>query len=251
MKKLTVIITVFNESHNIEGVLESANFADEIIVVDSFSTDDTLLKAKKYTDLILQRKYEYPASQKNWAIPQAGNEWILLLDADERVTPELKSEILKILENPPSGIAGFWIYRNNHFMGKQVRFSGWQHDKVIRLFKRDECVYEDKMVHEELTSNGEIGFLKNKLYHNTYVNLDNYIQKLNRYAYWQALDYDKHTNRLNAFHFIIKPVWRFFKHYILQQGFRDGVVGLTISVLQSYALFMRYVKLWLYRRGQK
>ncbi|MAZ26233.1 MAG: glycosyl transferase family 2 [Cytophagaceae bacterium] len=251
MEKLSVIIPVYNEAHNIEQALQTVTFADEIIVVDSFSSDDTLAVAKKYPVKILQRAFNYPASQKNWVIPQASHEWILLLDADERVTPALQEEIIETLKNPPENTVAFWIYRMNHFMGKRVKYSGMQNDKVIRLFKKSHCRYEDKMVHEEIETQGKVGFLKNRLLHNTYKNLDDYIAKLNRYAYWQARDYDKHTNRLNAFHFFVKPPWRFFKHFVIQQGFRDGVVGFTISFLAGYATALRYIKLWLYRRGQK
>jgi glycosyltransferase involved in cell wall biosynthesis len=252
MEKLTAIIPVGNEEHNIEGVLKSVSFADEVMVVDSFSTDNTVELAKKYTNFIIQREYNYSASQKNWAIPQASHEWILIIDADERVTPELQKEIQEILKNPPSeNIAGYWIFRENYFMGKKVLFSGWQNDKVIRLFRKSSCRYEDKMVHAEITTNGKIGYLKKRFYHNKYISFDRHIQKLNRYANWQAIDYDKKTGALTPFHFVIKPCWSFFKHYFIQQGFRDGVVGITIAFLQSYSVFTRYVKIWLLRRGLK
>ncbi len=252
MEKLTAIIPTGNEEHNIREVLESVSFADEVMVVDSMSTDNTVEIAKEYTDRILHRKYHYSASQKNWAIPQATHEWILLVDADERVTPELKEEILAILKNPPTDdTVAFWIYRTNHFMGKRVRYSGWQNDKVIRLFRKSKCAYEDKMVHAEIIADGNVGFLKNRFHHNTYISLDSHIKKLNRYATWQARDYDKKTGRLHIYHFVIKPFWGFFKHYIVQMGFRDGVIGLVISYMHSYAIWMRYAKLWLYRRGLK
>ncbi len=251
MQKLTAIIPTGNEENNIREVLESVNFADEIIVVDSMSTDLTTTIAKEFTDRIISRPYQYSASQKNWAIPQATHEWILLLDADERVTPELKTEILDVLDSIDINTVAYWIYRKNHFMGKHVKYSGWQNDKVIRLFKRDLCRYEDKMVHAEIVADGKVSFLKNRLHHNTYRSIDSHIKKLNRYAAWQAIDYDKFTGRLHGFHFFIKPVWSFFKHYILQLGFRDGVVGFVISSLHAYAVLMRYTKLWLYRRGMK
>jgi|GEM_PF-6976 len=247
--KLTAIVPTGNERHNIEGVLESVDFADEIMVVDSYSTDGTYEKAQELATKVLRREYQYSASQKNWAIPQAEHEWILLVDADERVTPALKKEILEILENPPEdGTVAYWIGRNNHFMGEPVKHSGWRNDKVIRLFKRDACRYQDKNVHAEIITDGDVGFLKNKFYHNTYITLDKYLEKMNRYAWWQANDYDKKTGRLTAYHFIIKPSWGFFKHYIIQGGFRDGVVGLTIGYIQAYTIFMRYAKLWLLRK---
>lgn len=250
MTKLTAIIPAGNEIHNIESVIKSVSFADEVLVVDSFSSDGTYEIAKKLATKVIRRDYEYSASQKNWAIPQAAHDWILLVDADERVTPELKNEIVLLLQNPPQDIAAFWIGRNNHFMGKKVNYSGWRNDSVIRLFKRDLCVYQDKHVHAEILVNGKIGRLKNKFYHNTYITFDKYIEKMNRYATWQSKDYDKKTGKLTPYHFIIKPIWGIFKHYILQRGFRDGVVGLAIGYIQGYVIFMRYIKLWLLRRSR-
>ena len=251
MTQITAIIPTGNEIHNIEEVIKSVDFADEILVVDSFSTDGTYEKAQELAHRVIRREYENSASQKNWAIPQATHEWILLVDADERVTDALRQEINTVLNSAENNIVAYWIGRTNHFMGKQVRFSGWRNDKVIRLFKRDACRYEDKHVHAEIIAKGEIGRLKNKLMHNTYVSLDKHINKINRYAAWQAKDYDKKTGSLTPYHFVIKPMWSFFKHFIIQGGFRDGVVGLTISYLQSYGVFMRYVKLWLLRRGRR
>lgn len=251
MEKLTAIIPVGNEIHNIEEVIASVDFADEILVVDSFSSDGTYEKAQKKATKVIQREFNYPASQKNWAIPQAKYEWILLVDADERVTPELKAEIIEILKNPNPSIVAYWIGRMNHFMGERVHYSGWRNDKVIRLFKRDFCKYEDKYVHEEIIANGNVGTLKNKFYHNTYTTFDNYIEKLNRYAWWQAKDYDKKTGSITPYHLVIKPFWGFFKHYVIQSGFRDGFVGFAIGYLQAYAVFMRYVKLWLLRKKRR
>ncbi|MDH7911177.1 glycosyltransferase family 2 protein [Winogradskyella sp. SYSU M77433] len=251
MQKLTALIPTGNEIHNIEDVIKSVNFADEILIVDSFSTDGTYEKSLDLATNVIQRNYEYSASQKNWAIPQAKHEWILLVDADERVTSELKQEIISLLKEPKKDVVAYWIGRENHFMGQKVKYSGWRNDKVIRLFKRDYCSYEDKRVHSEIIANGKVQFLQNKLYHNTYVTFDKYIEKMNRYADWQARDYDKRTGKLTPYHFIIKPFWGFFKHYILQSGFRDGVIGLTIGYIQGYVVFIRYVKLWLLRRNLK
>lgn len=251
MAKITLIIPTFNEAHNIEDAIKSVDFADEIMIVDSYSTDNTVELAKKYTDFILQRDYEYSASQKNWAIPQATHEWIFLLDADERVTPELNSEILSLLKKPSlTDFSGYWICRNNDFMGTHPRYGGWN-NKVIRLFRKNSCQYEDKRVHAEIISEGKIGFLNAKIYHNTYVSFDHHIAKLDRYAWLQALDLDKSIGKLTPYHFFIKPFWRFFKHYIIQGGFRDGLVGFVISYLYGYSVFTRYVKIWLMRRGLK
>ena len=254
MEKLTAIIPTKNEEHNIRAVLDSVSFADEILVVDSFSTDNTVRIAQKNkkTTVFKNTEHHYIAAQKNWAIPQAKHQWILLLDADERVTPRLHHEIIEILKNPPKdGTVAYWIYRMNHFMGKRILYSGWQNDKVIRLFKRDYCQYKNKMVHEEIIADGKVEFLKGKLYHNTYITLNRHIEKLNQYSDWQAQEYNKKVNRLTAYHFIVKPFSGFFKHYFIQMGFRDGVAGLVISYLYAYSIWMRYAKIWLYRRGIK
>ena len=251
MPKITLIIPTFNEAHNIEAAIGSVDFADEIMIVDSFSTDNTVELAKKYTDFIIQRDYEYSASQKNWAIPQATHEWIFLLDADERVTPELNSEILSLKKNPSfSDFSGYWISRDNDFMGTHPRYGGWN-DKVIRLFRKSTCQYEDKLVHAEIISTGKIGVLNARLYHNTYTSFDQHVTKLDRYAWWKANGLNEKTGKLTPYHFVIKPFWRFFKHYIIQGGFRDGLVGLVISYLYGYSVFTRYVKIWLLRRGLK
>jgi len=252
MHKISAIIPTSNEAHNINEVLESVKFADEILIVDSFSTDKTLEIASTYNCRIIQREYHTAASQKNWAIPQATHEWILLLDADERVTPLLQKEIFEVLNQPETELAeAYWIGRINHFMGKRVKYSGWQNDKVIRLFRKSKCRYDEKMVHEEIIADGRVGMLKNKLLHYTYRDIDQYISKINRYAALQAVDYDKKTGMLTPYHFVVKPLWGFFKHFILFGGFLDGVVGLTIAKLQSYNIFMRYVKLWLLRKNRK
>ena len=239
MEKLTAIIPTFNEEHNIVEAIKSVDFADEIIVVDSFSTDKTVELATPLATKVIQREYINSASQKNWAIPQAQHSWILLLDADERVTRELKAEILKKLDENPDE-SGFWIYRINHFMGKRINFSGWRGDKVIRLFKRDECKYEALYVHAEIISDGKIGFLNHKLHHNTYVSIEAFEKKMVRYAKWQAKDYDGKTGAITPYHTLIKPLARFFKHFVIQLGFLDGYVGFIIARSQAGAVSKRY-----------
>jgi len=247
---ISAIVPCYNESHNIEEVLQSVNFCNEVILVDSQSTDNTVELARPFIDRLLVRDYEHSASQKNWAIPQASNEWILLVDADERVTPALKEEILELFERiEEEPHVGYWIGRLNLFMGKQVRYSGWKNDKVIRFFRKSKCRYEDKQVHSEIIADGTIGYLTNKLTHYKYNGIDAHMRKLQRYAGHQAIDYNDKIGRITAFHVILKPFWSFLKHYFIQLGFMDGFVGLVIAYLRGYMVFMRYVKLWLYRRN--
>lgn len=247
---LTAIVPSYNESHNIVEVLKTVDFCDEVILVDSNSTDNTVELARPYFTKLLTREYEHSASQKNWAIPQAVNEWILLIDADERVTPALREEIINLLPKlDDRDEVGYWVGRRNFFMGKQVRYSGWKNDKVIRLFRKSKCKYIDKHVHSEILADGNIGRLDNKLLHYKYVSIDHHVMKLQRYASLQARDFDKKVGKITAFHLVLKPLWGFIKHYFLQKGFLDGFVGFAIAYLRGYGIFMRYVKLWLYRRG--
>ena len=250
MEKLTAIIPTGNEEHNIVDAIKSIAFADEVMVVDSFSSDRTIELATPLADIILQREYENSASQKNWAIPQAKYEWILLLDADERVTTELKEEVLSTI-NSNTDYSAFWIKRQNYFMGKKVSFSGWQGDRVIRLFKRDENKYENKNVHAEIISSGKIGLLKNIIMHNTFKTKEAYLKKLERYARWQSKDYDTRIKTITIFQTVLKPACRFIKHYILQLGFLDGYVGFIISFYQAKAVRMRYTYLKEYRNEKR
>ncbi|MCO6478351.1 MAG: glycosyltransferase family 2 protein [Phaeodactylibacter sp.] len=244
MHSLSVIITTFNEEPNIQGVLESVSWADEVIVVDSFSTDRTVEIARQYTRRVMQREYTGPAEQKNWAIPQASHEWILLLDADERVPEKLKLEIQKYLNQENIPYDAFRIGRRNFFMGREVHYSGWQGDAVVRFFRRDLCRYNDKQVHEEIITEGlRVGFLDNKLLHYTYRDMEHFLAKMRRYARWSAQDHSGKTRRVTAFHLVFKPFFRFLKHYVFQLGFLDGKVGLVVSVVMAWGVFLRYVNL--------
>lgn len=244
MRLLSVIIPTLNESDNIAGVLATVDWADEILVIDSFSVDDTTQKAETLGAKVIQREYTGPADQKNWAIPQAKNEWVLILDADERLTPALRKEIEQILSQDQIPFDGFWIGRQNYFMGKKIAYSGWQGDAVIRLIRRDVCRYNDKQVHEEVISEGvRIGRLKNKMDHYTFKNATHFLDKMRRYGEWSAQDYLAKTPKITNFHLFFKPLFRFFKHYIMKRGILDGRVGLIISIIMAWGVFLRYLYL--------
>lgn len=248
--KLTLLIPTYNEADMLERCIVSArDVVDEVLVVDSYSTDETVKVAKGLGARVIQRAYEHSASQKNWAIPQATHPWILLLDADEWMTEPLRQEVLRIKQGALPRHKGFWIYRANHFMGKRVRFSGLQGDKVIRLFDRDHCRYEVKHVHSEIRSSGSMGSLKHRLQHDTFKSLEQWEQKLHRYAQWQAKDYDSKTGTITAFHTHLKPAWRFVKHFFLKWGFLDGAIGLQVSRYAAWAVRLRYEKLRALRSG--
>ena len=242
--KITLIVPTFNEEKVLDRCIGSTkDLADEILVVDSYSTDNTLEIAKGHGARIIQRKYENSASQKNWAIPQASFSWILLLDADEWLTQKLYEELKQIKAQDHEPIeSGFWIYRSNHFMGKQVRYSGWQGDKVIRLFKKEDCSYKIQSVHSEIMTSGKLSFLRSSLNHDTYKGISAWEEKLERYAQWQAQDYSQKMGKVTLFHTLIKPAFRFFKHYILSGGFLDGYIGFRISKYAAWSVWLRYKK---------
>ena len=244
MQKLSVIIPTFNEAEQIEAALQSVSWADELIVVDSFSEDDTVPIAKAQGAQIFQRTYTGPADQKNWAIPKATHPWILLLDADERITDALRLEIINLLQQASIETDAFWIARQNYFMGQRVRYSGWQGDAVIRLIRRDVCRYNNKQVHEEIDTTGlTIGRLQHPMIHYTFKNLEHYLDKTRRYSNWSAQDHLADTPHVTYFHLLGKPFFRFIKHYIIGRGFLDGKVGLIISVIMAWGVFLRYVKI--------
>lgn len=248
----SVIITTFNEADNIGRCIASiGGESDDILVVDSFSTDDTVAIAQRYPHVrVVQRAYSGPADQKNWAIPQARYPWVLLLDADEAVPSRLLAEMKTLLQTPDTLLDLYWIPRQNHFLGQRLRFSGWQGDRVVRFFRRDKARYNDRQVHEEIITHGAtVGTLSAHLEHYTFRNLDHYLDKTRRYARWSAQDHAARTPRVGAYHLIAKPLFRFFKHYVLQQGFRDGKVGFIVSTIMAWGVFLRYVYLWEMRRG--
>ena len=240
MPEITAIIPTFNEEAHISDALDSVSWANEIIVVDSFSTDSTpeIVRNRKEVKFV-QHEYENSAAQKNWIIPQAKNEWIFLLDADERVTPELKKSLLAFREQGTEEFVGFWIKRQNFFLGQKLRFI-WKGDAVVRLFHRDRCRYEDLAVHAEITTEGKLGSLKGKLHHHSFLTLEKYRQKLERYAQWSARDYEPKTGKVNFYHLYLKPAYRFFKHYILQLGVLDGRAGFIISRFMAWGVKRRY-----------
>lgn len=240
---LSIIVTTHNEADNIARCLNSiSTISNDVMVVDSFSTDETVAIAEECGAKVVQRAYQGPADQKNWAIPQAKNEWVLLLDADEVASPELVAEITTLLnqDNPPASEV-YWISRNNHFLGQPVRYSGWQGDKVVRFFLRDKARYTNLQVHEEIITDGlKVGYLTGRLDHYTFRNLDHYLDKTRRYARWSAQDHASSTAKVGYYELLLKPLFRFFKHFVIQQGFRDGKVGFIVSAIMAWGVFLRY-----------
>jgi glycosyltransferase involved in cell wall biosynthesis len=251
MEKITAIIPSFNEEFNIRAAIESCLFADEIIVVDSFSTDKTTNIIREFPQVkLLEHEYVHSAAQKNWTIPQATHDWIFLLDADERTDEKLIDEIRKTI-NSPEHVA-YWIGRDNIFMDQKLNHV-WSGDAVIRLFRKSKCKYQNKHVHAEIETDGSIGKLKFKMTHDTYSGkgLTAHLKKGDRYTTWAALDRVNKIKKVTSYHLIVKPMFAFFKRYIIERGILDGKAGLVISSMGAWNVFIRNVKIWRMHNGEK
>lgn len=249
MTKLSAVIITYNEEANIEAALDSLSFADEVVVIDSGSTDRTREIAESRKARVHQFEFEGYAGQKNRGIDKCSFDWVLILDADERIPLDLRSEIQEVLKNTGES-KGFSIGRNNYFMGKRVRFSGWQHDRVTRLVNRQYARYGITAVHEEMQVDGKISRLKNKMDHYTYRDLDSYLSKSWNYATLGAHDRYTGHGKVTAYHLLFKPMWGFMNRYFLKLGFLDGKVGLVIAMQHFSYLFNRSLKLWRLQEGE-
>ncbi|WP_026729269.1 glycosyltransferase family 2 protein [Flavobacterium denitrificans] len=241
---LTALVITYNEEQNIKPVLDDLAFADEIIVVDSFSSDKTFEIASSFKNVkIVQRIFDNFASQRNYALSLASHSWILFLDADERLTPELQKEISFIIHQSNSASA-YFVRRNFMFEDKKLRFSGWQTDKIIRLFKKENAFYNhEKIVHEKLIVTGKTSKLKNRLIHYSYSNFEDYKQKMIFYGQLKAKEEFLKNTKPNFFHFYIRPAYQFLNQYLIRFGFLDGKKGVIICYLNALSVAARFQEL--------
>jgi len=245
MQTLTVIIPTYNEAQYLEGALYSVKFADEIIVVDSMSSDATVKIATDHGCQVLSRKFDNFSNQKNHALKFATSGWVLFLDGDERITYALQKEILKAINSNKH--TGYKLNFPHFYMNRFL----YHHDNnVTRLVVRNKCHFEGN-VHEKLIVEGSIDTLNNKVLHYTYKGLLHYIGKKDSYAWFQAERILSKGKGMNYFHLAFKPAYRFFHEYIVRRGFLDGIPGLAVAVINSYGVFSRYAKLILLKKGLK
>jgi glycosyltransferase involved in cell wall biosynthesis len=247
-RQLTCLIPCKNEAANIAACIASLRpIADEVLVADSGSTDETMEIVRRIGGCrLIEREFINYADFKNWAIPQAAHEWVLIVDADERVTPELAAEIRQVLANPPEQIDGYWVYRRNFFLGHEIRRCGWDSDCVFRLIRRDRCRYIQCRVHEEIfVPPDRAADLQHRLLHYTYWSYDQYFAKYLRYTHWGAQDLWDKGQRASFAGLLIRPFLRFLQLYFLRGGFRDGLAGIQICMLQAFFVtFMKQARLW-------
>ena len=241
---LSALIITYNEEKHIKAVLQDIDFADEIIVIDSFSSDNTVALVNGFEKArLIQNKFVDYSSQRNFAVECAKNPWILFIDADERFTDELKEEVIETIQKPGASSA-YLFYRTFMFEDEKLHFSGWQTDKIFRLFQKDKAKYvTERLVHEKLRVVGKIGKLKNKMIHFSYTDFDSYKAKMVSYGKLKAKEEFAKGIRPNFYHFYLHPAYKFLYQFIVRLGFLDGKKGVIICYLNALSVVVRYEEL--------
>ena len=249
-EKLTVIIPCKNERHNIGPCIEAVQeIADEILVADSGSADGTIEIARELGGRIVEREYVHSGDFKNWAIPQARHEWVLIVDSDERLTAALRDEIRQVLSAPRRD--GYWIARENYFMGSRVRYSGWSTDCCLRLFRRDLGRYLGDTDHAEVeVAGGNVGRLRQPMKHYGVRSYEQYMPKFLRYTRVQAELWYRRGRRPSLLQLLTRGPLRFLQTYIVRWGFLDGMAGVQVCFLAAFSSFLKQARLWELHNGQ-
>jgi glycosyltransferase involved in cell wall biosynthesis len=240
--KISAALIARNESANISEAIKSLSFADQIVVADTGSTDDTVEIAQRLGAEVHSVEFEGFGKTKNRALDFCRGDWVLFIDADERVTTELADKVLNTAGNE-SATSGFLINRLTYFLGKPVRHSGWYPDYVLRFFKRQNGKFSINLVHECVEVDGTVGKLEGLLLHYSYRSLDQYLDKLNEYSSLSAKEMFENGKKFNILDLLFRPISTFFKMFVFKAGFLDGLNGFILAVLSSYHVFVKYAKL--------
>lgn len=245
---ISVLIICKNEEKTIRSCLESVKWADEIIIIDSYSTDNTLEICKDYTDKIYKNKWEGFAKQKIFGLSKCSGEWIFSIDSDEVCPKELKEEILTKINDC---FDGYLIPRKNYFKNHRLKFGGTHPDYQLRLFKRNKVKLNNRIVHESFIIDGNLGKLKNSIEHYPYRTFKEYLEKINNYSSLSAEEKFKNSKKTNIFLIIFRPIFEFKKNYFLQLGFLDGIAGFYKALFHSLTKLYTEIKLWeLYKNSE-
>lgn len=242
MLRLSVTVIAMNQEAHIGPCLESVSFADEIVLVDSGSTDRTVELARSFTDHIFTTDWQGFGATKNFALDRASGDWVFSLDTDERVPPGLRDEILAVVAAGGS-LAGYRVPRKNYFGGRWVRFGGWYPDLTLRLFRRQAGRFVERAVHEEVRLAGPVGRLKTPLEHYTYDGVRDYVARMDRYARLAAAEMAKQGRRPRPGETVWRPWGAFLKSYLLRLGLLEGGLGFTLARLAAMYTFLKYAYL--------
>jgi glycosyltransferase involved in cell wall biosynthesis len=247
--ELSAVIITKNEADNIADALESVGWIDDIVVVDSGSSDDTVAIARRYTDHVTVRAWEGYGAQKNYASGLAAHDWVLSLDADERVSPELALEIQELMQAGPT-VQGYRIPRTTWHLGRWIRSTDWYPDRQLRLYDRRAARWNARYVHESVAVAGRVGHLRSEIHHLAYRDLSHHLETIDRYTTLAAQQMETDGRHAGWLDLIVHPPLAFFRNYVLRRGIRDGVPGLIISLMNSYYVFLKFAKLWERQRGR-
>ncbi len=244
MERLSAVVIAQNEENNIAECIRSLSFADEVLMCDGGSTDRTVEIAKELGSTVLHRDFDGFANQKNFIIDQAKGPWILSLDADERVTPELRSEIQTLLSSEAAvRVDGYRIPRKNYFGERWVRRGGWWPDYNLRLFLKDTGQFVQRQVHESVNVDGRVETLKEAIEHRTYQDLEDFIARMNRYSSLAAQQGFDDGKRLKPGDLTLRPLLAFLKMFIVRSGILDGSMGFQLAVMHAIYTYSKYAKL--------
>jgi glycosyltransferase involved in cell wall biosynthesis len=241
--KLTVTVITHNEARNLAAALESVSWADEVVVIDSHSTDDTVAIARRAATRVEVRDWPGYGAQKNYAASIASNDWILSLDADERVTPELASDIRALMGDGPSAL-GYRIPRVAFYLGTWIRSTDWYPDYQLRLYDRRAGRWTERRVHESIELTGTPGQLRHDLQHFPYRDISHHLATIDRYTTLAAEEWHAAGRRATAPQILVHTELAFARNFVLKRGFTDGAAGLIVSSLNSYYVFLKLAKLW-------
>ncbi len=245
---LAVCIITLDEEDRIGDCLDSVSWADELLVVDSGSTDRTVAIAREKGARVVVREWPGYAAQKNFALEQVAADWVLSIDADERVTPELAAEIRGLLADPPEQIVGASLPRRTWYLGRWIRHGGWYPDRKVRLVRRGRGRWDGESIHERLVAEGATRKLQGDLLHFTYRGIADHLRTIDRFTTESAREMAARGRSGALFGMIVNPPLKFLKMYLLKAGFLDGSPGFAVAVLGSYYVFLKYAKLWELRR---
>ena len=239
---LSVVVITRNEEAGIEECLKSVSWAQEIVVVDAMSTDRTCDIARRYTRKVFSKPWDGYAPARRYAISLAQSEWVLSLDADEIVTPDLRAEIEATLARQPGD--GYLIPRKAFFLGRWISHCGWYPGYVLRLFRKEKAMVTPRMVHEGIRVQGRVGRLKNHILHYTYPTVESYLGRFSTYTSLSAQELYAEGKRAHLVDIVGRPGFQFIKMYFLKKGFLDGLPGFALCVLSGLHVFVKYLKLW-------
>jgi len=241
---ISAIVVCYNEEERIGRCLESLTWCDEIVVVDAFSTDRTVEICRRYTDKVVQRAWKGYREQKAFAHSLATRDWVFLVDSDERVTPELRAEILAALAAQDERCAGYAVPRLVYYLGRWWWRGGWYPDYDVRLFRRERATWGGSDPHERILVDGSVRRLKNPLEHFSYRNMEDHIQRINRFTSISSAELKKEGARWRWSAALFHPLGRFLRFYFLKRGFLEGFAGFYVAVSAAFYVFLKYAKLW-------